>query len=199
MYPGLSNFVHYFINYLLAHLSPLGGHRGNNKTQITFRWLEHAGMAAGIKKESKPITKVILGASSIALAIAGFQSNIKKEWCACVDPSIPAFSMSDKIRQGYVDAKGRGVRIRYVTEVTTDNVKHCKELSEFVELRHLAGVRGSFAVSEREFVAGIRGKTSLKKLICSNVPELVAHQRDVFETFWQIAVPAADRIKELEG
>jgi hypothetical protein len=150
-------------------------------------------------RKEKHITQVILGTGNIARAIAGFQSNIKKDWCACVDSSIPAFSMSDKIRQGYVDAKERGVRIRYVTEVTADNVKHCKELSEFVELRHLAGVRGSFAVSEREFVAGIRGKTSLKKLIYSNMPELVAHKRDVFETFWEIAVPAADRIKELEG
>ncbi|MEO9363111.1 MAG: hypothetical protein ABI348_04340, partial [Nitrososphaera sp.] len=99
---------------------------------------------------------MISGADSIARAIAKFQSNIKKDWCACVDSSIPAFSMSDGIKQGYVSAKNRGVRIRYVTEITAHNLESCRELIEFVELRHLAGVRGSFAVSETEFVAGIR-------------------------------------------
>ncbi len=50
--------------------------------------------------------------TNIADAIAKFQSNIREDWCACVDYSIPAFSMSPKIRQGYVAAKERGVRIR---------------------------------------------------------------------------------------
>ncbi|HEU4984640.1 MAG TPA: hypothetical protein VFT58_03280 [Nitrososphaera sp.] len=144
-------------------------------------------------------TKVISVAGNIARAIAKFQSNIKKDWCACVDSSIPAFSMSDGIRQGYVAAKKRGVRIRYVTEITAQNLGHCKELMEFVELRHLSGVRGSFAVSETEFVAGIRGKKALAKLVRSNVKEVVAHQRDVFETCWDNATPAARRIKELES
>lgn len=143
-------------------------------------------------------TAVIRGAGRIAKAIAGFQSNIKKDWCACVDSSIPAFSMSDGIKQGYISAKKRGVRIRYVTEITAENLEHCKELMTFVELRHLAGVRGSFAVSETEFVAGIRGKKALAKLVRSNVKEVVAHQRDAFETLWENATPAKRRIKELE-
>jgi hypothetical protein len=106
--------------------------------------------------------------------------------------------MSGGIREGYVAAKKRGVRIRYVTEITADNAGHCKELAGFVELRHLAGVRGSFAVSEGEFVAGIRGKKYLKKLVYSSVPEMVTHQRGVFETLWETAAPAAGRIKALE-
>ncbi|WP_148699942.1 hypothetical protein [Candidatus Nitrososphaera evergladensis] len=153
------------------------------------------------RKKNK--TAVISGTSNIARTIADFQSNIRKDWCACVDSSIPAFSMSDGIRQGYVLAKKRGVRIRYVTEITAENLEYCKELMTFVELRHFAGVRGSFAVSETEFVAGIRGnnkkKTPLAKLVYSNVKEVVAHQRDAFETLWENATPAVRRIKELES
>ncbi len=143
-------------------------------------------------------TRVITGIGDITAAIAKFQSNIKNSWCACVDSSIPAFSMTDAIKQGYVAAKGRGVKIRYVTEITNDNTEHCIELEKFVELRHLDNVAGSFAVSESEFVAGIRGEKTLDKLVYSDEKELVQSQQDVFETLWENAAPAKDRIKELE-
>lgn len=70
---------------------------------------------------------LVVSGDKIVATIAKFQSNIKKSWCACADSSIPAFSMSDAIKKGYADAKKRGVRIRYVTEITPGNLKHCKE------------------------------------------------------------------------
>ncbi len=143
-------------------------------------------------------TKVIRGIGNITSTITKFQKNIKKDWCACGDSSIPAFSMSEKIKQGYVDAKSRGVRIRYVTEITKENLVHCKELTRYVQLRHLGSIGASFAVSEGEFVAGIRGKKTLDLLVYSDVPEVVAHQRKVFETLWENAVPASRRITELK-
>lgn len=46
-------------------------------------------------------------------------------------------------RDGYIDIRKRGGRIRAFTEITKDNVKHCKELIKIVdELRHLDGVKG---------------------------------------------------------
>jgi hypothetical protein len=105
--------------------------------------------------------------------------------------------MSDRIRQGYISAKKRGVHIRYVTEITPENLEHCKELVKFVELRHLASVKGSFAVSESELVAGIQGDKALSKLVYSNDRELVSSQRDVFETLWANAVTARARMSAL--
>lgn len=140
---------------------------------------------------------MVLSGDGITGAVAKFQSNIRKSWCACVDSSIPAFSMSDAIRKGYDDAKRRGVRIRYVTEITKENVQHCKELMQFVELRHLDGVRGSFAVSEGEFVAGISVNGSIGRLVYSNVAEMVAHQQQVFETLWAAGAPAEQKMREL--
>lgn len=142
-------------------------------------------------------TLIIKGIGNITKAIARFQSGIKKSWCACVDSSIPAFSMSEKIRQGYIDARKRGVRIRYITEISQDNLSYCKELMKYVELRHLDNISGSFALSESEFVAGIRGKKMLKKLIYDNGPEIVAHQQSVFDTLWENATPAGERMREL--
>lgn len=140
---------------------------------------------------------LIISGDSIANVIAKFQSNIKKSWCACVDSSIPAFSMSSEIKKGYVDAKRRGVLIRYVTEITPGNIGHCRELMQFAELRHLAGVRGRFAVSESEFVAGISADGKLQKLVYSNVAEVVTHQQEVFEMLWAVAGSAEQRVKEL--
>ena len=140
---------------------------------------------------------LVVSGDEIASAIARFQSNIRKTWCACVESSIPAFSMSDSVRKGYVRAKERGVRIRYVTEITADNLTHCKELMQFVELRHLAGVRGSFAVSESEFVAGIHGRGIIEKLVYSNNAEVVAHQQAAFETIWANAIPAEEKLRAL--
>jgi hypothetical protein len=143
-------------------------------------------------------TRVIRGIDNITSTITRFQRNIKKEWCACADPSIPAFSMSGKIKQGYIDAKGRGVRIRYVTQITKGNLVHCKELTKYVQLRHLDSVKASFAVSESEFVAGIRSGKTLDRLVCSDSPEVVAHQRAAFETLWENAVSARRRMGELK-
>jgi hypothetical protein len=106
--------------------------------------------------------------------------------------------MSEKIKKGYIDAKKRGVRIRYVTQITKGNLVHCKELAKYVQLRHLEGVKASFAVSESEFVAGIRVKGTLDRLVYSDAPEVVAHQRALFETLWKNAGPARRKMGELK-
>lgn len=144
------------------------------------------------------VTEVVTRTRNINAAVAKFQSNIKASWCACVDSSIPAFSMSGPIKPGYVSAKKRGVMIRYVTEITKENIGHCRELIEFAELRHLHDVKGSFAVSEGEFVAGIPGKKSLAKLVYSNSIEVVQIQKGIFETLWAAASPAKARMADLE-
>jgi len=45
-------------------------------------------------------------------------------------------------KEGFIDAKNRGVYLRYLTEITKDNLSHCKELIKIVhELRHLDGIK----------------------------------------------------------
>jgi len=42
------------------------------------------------------------------------------------------------IRDAFVDAKNRGIRLRYLTEITKENISYCKELMSIVdELHHL--------------------------------------------------------------
>ena len=46
----------------------------------------------------------------------------------------------DPIRNAFVDAKNRDVRLRYLTEITAENISFCKELIKIVgELRPVWG------------------------------------------------------------
>lgn len=143
-----------------------------------------------------PGTKVLSDEQEIIKAIKRFQANTKRFWGACVDSSLPSFSVG-KVRQGYIKAKKRGVRIQYITEITKDNLPYCKEIMRYAELRHLGGVRGNFAVSDTEYVAGMMRGSTLSSLLQSDVKELVRQQRDIFYTLWKQAVPAKERIAQL--
>jgi two-component system, OmpR family, sensor histidine kinase VicK len=123
---------------------------------------------------------------------------------ACVDYTRPSLIVEiAALKKAFVDAKDRGIKLRYVTEITSDNVSYCKELINTInlELRHVDGIKGNFYVSENEYVAPAtfhhKGKPA-SHIIYSNVKEIVDHQQYVFESFWTRAVPAQQRIKEIE-
>jgi hypothetical protein len=141
-------------------------------------------------------TEVLYDEAEIVKAIERFQAGTKTFWGACVDSTLPSFSVG-RVRQGYVEARKRGVRILYITEITKDNLTYCKEIMQFAELRHLDGVSGNFAVSDDEYVAGVKSGSALASLVRSDVKELVQQQRHIFDTLWKHAVPAKERIEQL--
>jgi methyltransferase-like protein len=50
---------------------------------------------------------------------------------------------------GYQDNLARGAQIMCITEVTSENISHCKKLQALVsELRHLDGLKGGIAINE---------------------------------------------------
>lgn len=143
-----------------------------------------------------PKTKVLVDEKEILDAIEKFQANTKKFWGACVDSSLPAFSVG-KVKQGYIDAKKRGVRIQYITDITKNNLQYCKEIIQFAELRHLDGIKGNFAVSDTEYVAGVLHGKTLVSLVYSDVSELVAQQRSILDTLWRHSMPASERLRRI--
>jgi hypothetical protein len=68
------------------------------------------------------------------------------------------------------------------------------------ELRHLDGVRGGMAVSESEYMATtvLQEAKSLTQVIYSNVKEVVEQGQYIFDTLWNAAVPAEQKIREVE-
>ena len=108
----------------------------------------------------------------------------------------------EPIKKAFLDARARGVKLRYLTEITHDNIAACKELMTIVdELRHLDGIRGNFMVSETEYRAPVilfeKGKIA-SQIICSNVKEIVDQHQYMFDTLWNKAISAQQRIKEIE-
>jgi signal transduction histidine kinase len=106
------------------------------------------------------------------------------------------------LKIAFEDAKRRGVKLMYVTEITKENLPYCKQLMEMTyELRHLDGIKGNFYISESGYLAPAtyheKGKPA-SQIIYSNVNEIIEHQRYVFDSFWDRAIPAGQRIREIE-
>ncbi|MGA9151464.1 MAG: hypothetical protein WBZ36_12875, partial [Candidatus Nitrosopolaris sp.] len=96
----------------------------------------------------------------------------------------------------------KGVRLRVLTEITAENISDCKQLTTLVdELRHADGIKGSFYISEGEYLAPAvfheEGKAA-SQMIYSNVREIVEHQQYVFDTLWNKSISSQEKIKEIE-
>jgi signal transduction histidine kinase len=107
----------------------------------------------------------------------------------------------DVYRNNYIDVIKRGGKIRFITEVTNENLHYCKELKKIVtEMRHLDGLVGGIAVSESEYMSTttLREKQLLTQVFYSNAKEIVRHGQYIFDTFWNKAIPVEERFREIE-
>jgi len=71
----------------------------------------------------------------------------------------------------------------------------------FDELRHLDGIKGNFAVSETEYLApstALQEAKPVRNLLYSNVKTIVEQQQYIFDTLWNKAVPAEQKIRQIE-
>jgi two-component system, OmpR family, sensor histidine kinase VicK len=148
-------------------------------------------------------TEVFYGTDKVISEELLFFSKTRQHIDTCMDYTRPSFAIGiESIKRSFVDAKSRGVKLRYLTEITDANICYCKEMMSIVdEVRHLDGIKGNFMVSEIEYLAPAttHEETKLASLIIySNVIEIVEHQQYVFETLWNKSMSAEKRIKELE-
>jgi two-component system, OmpR family, sensor histidine kinase VicK len=131
-----------------------------------------------------------------------FMSNVQRTMDIYFDHRAPSIVVEvPEYRKGYIDIRKRGGKIRAFTEITKSNIHYCKELIKLVdELRHLNGVKGGLAVSETEYMATtvLEEAKPLTQVIFSGVKEVVEQGQYIFDTLWNTAVPAEQRIKEIE-
>ena len=158
-------------------------------------------MAAPASPTTIERTEVFYGSEDAMKILLQAMRNVKKEAVTCSDAQSAGFSMTiEPVRQGFIDFKKRGLKIRSITEITKENLEYCKQLEGYVQLRHLDGLRGNFAVSETEYVATaiINEKEPVTETIYSNAKAILEQHRYFFETLWNKAIPAEQRIHELE-
>jgi two-component system sensor histidine kinase VicK len=146
-------------------------------------------------------TEVLYGFENVMNVLLQFLSKTNRIDC-CGDYRSPAVAIEVKeYKKLLVDIKNKGIKVRQVTDITKENVHYCKELMKFdYEIRHLDGIRANFSISETEYLATatIQEARPIQQIIYSNVKDIIEQQRYVFESFWNKAIPAKQRIKEIE-
>ena len=149
-------------------------------------------------------TYIIHGEDSVVNTLLQIISNAKYKIDACVDYTRPYLAIELKqLKDVFLNAKKRGIKIRYLTEITKDNVHYCKELTSMVdELRHLSGIKGNFYLSDKEYGAPStlhkKGK-SAEMMIYSSIKEIVEHQQYIFESIWNTSISGERKINEIES
>ncbi len=148
-------------------------------------------------------TRLIEGTDNVLNTELLFFSNARKGIDTCMNYTRPELAIVlEQIKNAFLNAKARSVRLRYITEITKDNLSYCKELALLVdELRHLDGIKGNFMLSESEYLAPVvlfeKGKIA-SQIICSDQKEIVDQHQYMFDTLWNKGTSAQQRIKEIE-
>ena len=160
-------------------------------------------MAASPIRSTEETTKVFYGIENVMNTVLQFLYQSSNVIDACVDYTRPSLAVDILVlRKAFLAARSKGVKLRYVTEITDENIHYCKQLLTMVdELRHLDGIKGNFYITETAYIAPAtfheKGETAAQ-IIYSNVREVVEHQLYVFDSFWSRAIPAEERIREIQ-
>jgi two-component system sensor histidine kinase VicK len=148
-------------------------------------------------------TKIIQGTQDVIDAEVAFFSRTKQIADTYMNYTRPPLAIGiEPVKKAFLDAKNRGVHLRYLTEINKHNLSYCKELMKIVdELRHLDGIKGNFMVSDTEYVAPLilfeHGKIA-PQAVYSNTKEVIWQQQYLFDNFWRQGVSGEKKIKEIE-
>jgi signal transduction histidine kinase len=147
-------------------------------------------------------SELIYGQENVVATLLQILSRAKNMVDICADFRAPSISIEvEPYNRALLNLKSRGVRFRQITEITKDNLSFSKELMKVADIRHIDGAKANFITSENEYLAPVilfkKEKVTLQT-IYSNVREVVEQHQYFFETLWSKAVPAEQKIKEVE-
>jgi two-component system sensor histidine kinase VicK len=149
-------------------------------------------------------TEVAHGEEKVKKVILQFLSKADRI-DSCVDHKAASLTAGvESYNKVVFDLKNRGVKTRYITEITRGNIQYCKEMMKIAnEVRHIDGIKANFSVSDTEYIATTTAahqekEQPLSRVIYSNVKDIVEHQQYIFESFWNRAISADQKIKEIE-
>jgi signal transduction histidine kinase len=145
-------------------------------------------------------TEILRGAEDTTRAVVLFFTNAN--WVSvCADSLAPSVAMGvEPIKECYENLKSRQVKVRWITEITKDNLSYCRALMQYAELRHLDGIKGNFGVSDTAYIATatLNKAQPVAELIYSTAKSVIEQNKNIFDTLWSKAVVAEDRIREIE-
>jgi hypothetical protein len=121
----------------------------------------------------------------------------------CDNNGVQVTIKTAPVWEGICALKYRGVMLRWITDITEENLGWCKDFMKIVEVRHLDKIEGAFGILDGKYYLASanvtrEGKTFPGELIVSNVKVIVQQQQQIFSLLWEKAIPAKQRIREIE-
>ena len=149
-------------------------------------------------------TEVLYGEENIMNSILQFLSG-EDRIDACGDSNAPAFVLK-VYKKLMVNAKKEhgGIRLRFLTDIDSENINDCKELMKFAEVvRHVEGIKANFAVRNNDYIGIATSNAEIQSsiqshIIYSNVKGIIDQQQYLFNSLWDKSIPAEQRIEEIE-
>lgn len=144
-------------------------------------------------------TEVIRGEGRVVRRVKGFfaKASTRLDMSVSYIGSRTGVEFIDVLKS----ARKRGVRARMVTIVTKENIKATRAASNFLEIRHVPGLKGnSWAVTENEYVSSLSVEEFRPTLpiIYSNDKNLVSEHQSIFDALWTRGELLEERIGALE-
>ncbi len=148
--------------------------------------------------------QVIYGEEAVKRVLYNIVSKCKSELLLYGDKNLPSVILEiSSYRESLTSLKNSNVKIKLLTEVTTDNLKYCKQfIKDFgAEIRHLKGIRGNFALTGESYITMnvLKKRKPVNDLMCSNIKDFIDQNQYIFDTLWKNAIPVEQRIMKIEG
>ncbi len=149
--------------------------------------------------------------SRVSLPKKNIKNSDDQKICAFINDAKESLNISDtrEIFTKFIDINdfysslahvcNKGIKIRYITEITKENLSYCKRLQEISKLRHIDKLAFNFAVNEKECFFSISDANghSFKHFV-NSTKEIVSEHQQIFEKLWNIGTDASTRILNLE-
>ena len=104
----------------------------------------------------------------------------------------------------YKGSEKKGIRVRFVTSINEGNISFCRELLKFGDVFHNDDVTGAFQIADGDnYLCYItanegKGKGEQQQLFHTNTKSFVDIQQYLFNNLCDKAIPAREKIKEIE-
>ena len=142
----------------------------------------------------------IMSSQDVFEVMSEMVSNVKEGIDCCFDAiTLPVALRIVLFNENKLkDLKSRNVKLRCITEITENNLFHCKQILKYFELFHYSRLKGSFMIADQQrYVFYIANKKGEEKLLEIMNPSFVATQQFLINTLIDKGLSARQRISEI--
>jgi signal transduction histidine kinase len=146
-------------------------------------------------------TTVLYDPKDIVNSAIEMLCSVKDKIDICADHNAPSSHVELRpVWNAFSELRSKNVKVRFITEITKENISYSKQLMKIVELRHLDEIMGNFGIVDGiEYRASPTSKEGRPppEYVISTVKTIV-EQQYFFDMLWRKAMPSKERIKEIE-